>query len=360
MTMVKAAVIYGPKDIRFEKKNIPDPAPDEVQIEVAFNGICGSDIHEYLEGMDLATMPHPLTHMQAPLIPGHEFSGTISKIGKQVSKLRIGDKVAVEPMIACGKCPECLSGHYNWCEHAIGSDQSAGFLGFSANGGLAEKCNVKSTFAHLLPTNFPLDLGALVEPVSVAAQAVMASRVSPGDDVLIQGAGPIGLFTALIAQISGAHHVIINDMSEERLDLANELGVQYPIRADSQKSLAHAISTITENQGVDVAFDCAGVQPTLTGAIQALKNGGKVTVIALFQHPPVVDVRALLKKGGSLLTSYGYANIFDRVIKIIDTHRSLFKRVITKKIELNELVSEGIESLEKDKKQAKILVRLHS
>ncbi|WP_143803996.1 zinc-binding dehydrogenase, partial [Oenococcus oeni] len=106
----------------------------------------------------------------------------------------------------------------------------------------------------------------------------------------IQGAGPIGLFTALIAQISGAHHVIINDMSEERLDLANELGVQYPIRADSQKSLAHAISTITENQGVDVSFDCAGVQPTLTGAIQALKNGGKVTVIALFQHPPVVDV----------------------------------------------------------------------
>ncbi len=83
-------------------------------------------------------------------------------------------------------------------------------------------------------------------------------------------------------------------------------------------------------------------------------------MIALFQHPPVVDVRALLKKGGSLLTSYGYANIFDRVIKIIDTHRSLFKQVITKKIELNELVSEGIESLEKDKKQAKILVRLHS
>ncbi|WP_180369956.1 alcohol dehydrogenase catalytic domain-containing protein, partial [Oenococcus oeni] len=114
MTMVKAAVIYGPKDIRFEKRNIPDPAPDEVQIEVAFNGICGSDINEYLEGMDLATKPQPLTHMQTPLYPSHEFYGTISKNRKRISKLRIGVKVAIGPIIACGRCPECLSGHYNW------------------------------------------------------------------------------------------------------------------------------------------------------------------------------------------------------------------------------------------------------
>ncbi|KRL99086.1 alcohol dehydrogenase catalytic domain-containing protein [Liquorilactobacillus satsumensis] len=356
MALVKAAVIYGPKNIRVEKRDIPDPGDDEVQVDVSFNGICGSDIHEYLEGMDLATVSHPLTHMKAPLIPGHEFSGTISQVGKQVSQLKIGDRVAVEPIIACGKCPECLSGHYNLCEHSIGTDNAAGFLGFSANGGLAEKCNVKAIFAHRLPSDFPLDLGALVEPVSVAAQAVLESHVSAGDDVLIQGAGPIGLFTALMVKIAGVHNIIINDMSKERLDLAKKLGILDTLHAASPRELHELVYAKTNGRGVDIAFDCAGVQPTLAGAIEALKVGGKVTVIALFGEPPVVDIRTLLKKGGSLLTSYGYANKFERVINIIDNHRELFKQVITKKIKLNGLVSEGIEALAHDKKQAKILV----
>lgn len=109
---------------------------------------------------------------------------------------------------------------------------------------------------------------------------------------------------------------------------------------------------------MDDAFDCAGVQPTLTGAIDALKNGGKVTVIALFGHPPVVDVRALLKKGARLLTSYGYANRFERVIKIIDNHRDQFQPIITKRIKLTDLVTGGIDALAHDKQQAKILVDL--
>lgn len=241
MTSVKAAVLYGSKSLKFEQRDIPDPAGDEVQIKVAFNGICGSDIHEYLDGMDLATIPHPLTKMKAPLIPGHEFSGTICQLGQDVQGLKLGDKIAVEPMIACGRCPSCLAGHYNLCERAIGKDNAAGFLGFSANGGLAERCNVKAKFAHKVPTDFPLDLAALVEPAAVAAQAVSECQPAPGDDVLIQGAGPIGLMTALMVRISGAHRVLINDMSQERLALAKQLGFHDTLQAADLSALRHAV-----------------------------------------------------------------------------------------------------------------------
>ncbi|MFT8446987.1 MAG: alcohol dehydrogenase catalytic domain-containing protein [Liquorilactobacillus nagelii] len=354
----QAAVIYGKKDVRFEKIPITEPAETEVQIKVAYNGICGSDIHEYLDGMDLAINSHPLTGKKVPLVPGHEFAGTVVNIGKKITKLQIGDRVAVEPMIACGKCAACLAGNYNLCSRAIGKDNSAGFLGFCANGGLEEYCNVAEIFAHKLPTDFPLDLGALVEPTSVAVQAVLRAGLKAGDNILIQGAGPIGLFTLLVAQAAGAHNIIINDLSDQRLALAKSLGANAVLQENNPIDLQQKVNQLTGNQGVNLAFECAGVQATLAGALNTLGQNGTLMVVALFGTEPQIDVRGLLKKGGRLLTSYGYANVFERSIGIIDNNRETFKKIITKKIKLPQLIDEGILALAHDKQQAKILVKL--
>lgn len=353
-----AAVIYGKQDIRIQKIAVTDPLSDEVQIKVAYNGICGSDIHEYQDGMDLAIHKHPLTNKCAPLVLGHEFAGTVVKLGEKVTSLKIGDRIAVEPIVACGRCHACLAGNYNLCERSIGKDNSAGFLGFCADGGLEEYCNVKEVFAHKLPQNFPLDLGALVEPASVAVQAVLRSKLQPGDDVLIQGAGPIGLFTLLVVKAAGAHRVIINDLSSQRLALADSLGADLTLQEKDPNLLTQKVNKFTSNQGVNIAFECAGFQTTLNGAINSVGKNGKVVVVALFGSIPSVDVRGLLKKGGSLLTSYGYANVFERTINIIDNHRDSFRKVITKKISLGHVVDQGLELLAKDKHQAKILVQL--
>ncbi|KGH55596.1 theronine dehydrogenase [Oenococcus oeni S25] len=354
-----AQVLYGPKDMRLEKVDIPDPGKDQVQISVYFNGICGSDIHEYLDGMDLATVEHPITHEKAPLISGHEFAGKVKKIGALVKGLKVGDHVTVEPIIACGYCAACRSGNYNLCENSIGEDNAAGFLGFSANGGLSQLCNVSYIYAHKLPDDLPLSLGALCEPTAVAAQAIFNSKIHAGDDVLISGAGPIGLLTAILAKISGAHDVMISDVSTSRLQIAEKLGIGIQtIDLSKKKSVREEIKKLTDRQGTDIAFECSGNGSALDADIDALKFNGKLVQIALFSQPPLFDVRKLLKKGGSLLTSYGYANMFDKVIKIIDDNRSTFEKIITKTIPLEEVVSSGINLLISDKKQAKILVKI--
>ncbi|SYW03271.1 Zc-binding dehydrogenase [Oenococcus oeni] len=354
-----AQVLYGPKDMRLEKVDIPDPGKDQVQISVYFNGICGSDIHEYLDGMDLATVEHPITHEKAPLISGHEFAGKVKKIGASVKGLKVGDHVTVEPIIACGYCAACRSGNYNLCENSIGEDNAAGFLGFSANGGLSQLCNVSYIYAHKLPESFPLSLGALCEPTAVSAQAIFNSKIHAGDDVLISGAGPIGLLTAILAKISGAHDVMISDVSTSRLQIAEKLGIGIQtIDLSKKESVQEEVKKLTDRQGTDIAFECSGNGSALDADIDVLKFNGKLVQIALFSQPPLVDVRKLLKKGGSLLTSYGYANMFDKVIKIIDNNRSTFEKIITKTIPLEEVVSSGIDLLISDKKQAKILVKI--
>ncbi|WP_439425359.1 2,3-butanediol dehydrogenase [Oenococcus alcoholitolerans] len=352
---MKAARIYGAKDIRIEDVDIPDPEDDQVQIKVKYCGICGSDLHAYLQGWGLPKEPHPITGRTLPITLGHEFSGQVVKLGKNVSNLKIGDKVAIEPVIACGECENCRKGQYNLCIKAQAKDGAGNFLGFSQDGGFAEYANVKSVFAHKLPAGMNYEIGALAEPTAVVYEALKRSRLRAGQDVAIMGAGPIGLLMALLARIAGANHIFIVDLSEVRLHKAEELGFINTINPGKEDA-AETIKGVLPN-GVDIAYEAAGVQATFDTALKVTKRGGTLQIVALFGRPITFDMtKDLIMQGINIITTICYNNSFPQVLGILNNNKDLFDKIITKKISLDQLVDQGIKEISADKQQVKILV----
>ncbi len=350
---MKAARIYGKQDLRIEDVDIPELKDDEVQIKVKYVGICGSDIHMYQEGSGIPYKKHPLTGKTVPITEGHEFSGEIVKVGKDIDKFSVGDHVCVEPIIACGKCEFCRKGLYNYCTRGVGPDGALQFLGFSDDGAMAEYVNAKDIHTFKLPEGLDYDLGALVEPTTVTYQGVRDSGLIAGQTVAVFGAGPIGLLTALVARIAGATKVYIADLAEVRLAKAKELGFTDVINSGKEDFVKRIFA---ENPtGVDVVFECAGAQPTLNQAVQIVKPAGVLEIIALFNGDYKINIATLQNKGAQFRTIMGYANAFPQTIGIINEHRDLFKKLITKKIGLDE-AEEGIKSLMDDKSQVKVLI----
>ncbi|WP_138751827.1 2,3-butanediol dehydrogenase [Paenibacillus sinopodophylli] len=345
---MKAAVYYAAKDVRLEQLEIPDAAEGKVRVKVQYAGICGSDLHAYHHGIGVQTgEPHAVSGKMAPLTLGHEFSGIIDEIGTGVKGFELGDRVTIEPLIYCGVCASCRSGNYNQCDHV-------GFVGLNDNGGFAEYVVVEPYMIHKLPEQVSFEEGALVEPSAVALHAVRQSKLKVGNQVAVFGAGPIGLLTILAAKSAGAANIFAIDVSEERLELAKSLGA---IVINSAKE--DAVSTILgASGGVDVAYEAAGVQPTLSSAISVLRKGGEVMVIAAFAEPPKVDLFQLMIKEANLTSILAYRHIFPEVLSLIAAGKLDVKQVITKKIMLDNIVENGLELLIKDKSQAKILVQI--
>jgi (R,R)-butanediol dehydrogenase/meso-butanediol dehydrogenase/diacetyl reductase len=185
---MRAAVYYGNHEL--EIVDVPEPVvvDGHVKIKVTRNGICGTDFHEYYDGPIFipAAEPHPLTGKKLPLVIGHEFSGLVVDVGTGVTGIRGGEKVAVEPIYRCGACRPCKSGYYNVC-------RCVGFHGLIADGGMAEYTVVPANMVHKLPDNVPVEMGALVEPMSVAYHAAKLGNVNEDSRALIFGAGPIGI-----------------------------------------------------------------------------------------------------------------------------------------------------------------------
>ncbi|MED1949503.1 2,3-butanediol dehydrogenase [Brevibacillus centrosporus] len=344
---MKAAVWYGAKDVRVQEVVEPKATAGKVKIKTAWAGICGSDLHAYHHGVGVQVNgPHPLSKEEAPLTLGHEFAGTVVEVGAGVAGIQAGDRVAVEPLIYCGHCDYCKKGRYNQCE-------SFGFVGLNANGGFAEYVVVDPYMVHQLPDEVSLEEGALVEPTAVAMQAVRQSKLKVGDKVAIFGAGPIGLLTLLAAKAAGASEIVMVDVSEERLAKAKELGAAYIVNAAAEDTVP-AIMSLTG--GVEIAYEAAGAQPTFSNAISVLKKGGELMVIAAFTKPVELNMSLVMIKELNVTSTLAYRHVFPEVINLMASGRLDVKNVITKKIELSQIVDEGLELLIKDKSQAKILV----
>ena len=188
---MKAARFHGPGDIRIDDVPEPTVGPGQVKVDVDWCGICGTDLHEYLDGpifIPPKGAPHPLTGEEMPVVMGHEFAGVVAEVGDGVTTVKEGDRVAVEPYDVCGECAACRAGRYNIC-------RKLGFVGLDGQqGGFAERCVVDARWAHPLG-DIPTDLGALVEPLAVAYHAVRLSELQPGGTAAVFGSGPIGLVT---------------------------------------------------------------------------------------------------------------------------------------------------------------------
>lgn len=346
--MMKAAVWYGEKDIRVEERKLKQMKDNEVTVRVAWTGICGSDLHEYQEGPVFIPVEeqHPLTGQQAPLTMGHEFAGIVEKVGKGVTSVEVGDRVAINPMYTYGNKPEDVDAYDGFQ-----------FIGLGSDGGFASHVNVGEKHLYKLPESMTLQDGALVEPTAVAVQAVKEANMQFGDTVAVFGAGPIGLLTTIAAKAAGASKIFVFDLSEQRLEKAKELGATH-VYNSGEVNPVEAVKAIIPD-GVDVSFEVAGVAPTFKQAIDVTRARGTMVIVSIFARPIEWNPMQLTNTGVKVTSTIAYTpTTFRQTIDLMGTGQLKPQGIITSQIELENIVEEGFEALTNDKSQAKILVEL--
>jgi (R,R)-butanediol dehydrogenase/meso-butanediol dehydrogenase/diacetyl reductase len=358
---MRAAVYHGREDVRVEDIEEPDgPEGEEIRVDVAACGICGSDLHEYTVGpiaIPPKGEPHPVTGEELPVPLGHEFAGEVTEVGEDVSDLSVGDRVAVNPIIYCGECQLCERGDYQLCE-------SGGFVGLSGGGGgLSEEVVVPEEKAIALPDSVSSAHGALAEPFSVGFHAVQKSDFSAGDSVAVYGTGPIGLTVVQVLQAVGAGTVYAVEPQDSRRELAAEVGadeVLNPVETDP-------VPYITERTGggVDVAFEVAGIERTLQDAIASTLAGGNVTVVSVFEDTAEIHPNEIVLNGRSLTGTLAYqggprsAEDFGAVIDMFESGDLDPEALISSRIGLDGTVEDGFEALlDPEREEVKILVEL--
>jgi (R,R)-butanediol dehydrogenase / meso-butanediol dehydrogenase / diacetyl reductase len=307
-----AARLHGREDLRVEEVADPEPDAGEVKIAVAHNGLCGTDLHEYFDGpMACTTEPHPLTGGVLPQIMGHEFAGTVAAVGAGVDNVAVGDRVTVEPLYYCRRCPACRAGLTQLCDlvmtHGICSN----------GGGLAQYTVVPSWMLHPLPDHMTLAQGALVEPMSVSFNGVLRSGIEAGQSALVLGAGPIGIGVTLGLRAIGVEDITVVEPSPARRAAVAALGVEHVIDPGAVDVVAEVQRT-TSGRGVDAAFDCAGAAATFSVAPAVVRPRGRYVILAFtFMEVPFAPW-LLARTEVELTGSCGYnTEVFARVIDLI-------------------------------------------
>ncbi len=348
---MRAAVYHGARDVRITEMEMSVPRHGEATVEVAYCGICGSDLHEYVDGPHAIPVgePHPASGMTAPLVLGHEFCGTVTAVGPGVSGFAPGDRVAVEPNYRCGTCPRCLAGDYHICRHF-------GFAGLMGNGGLADFATVPAYMLHRLPDVVPFEQAALFEPAAVALHALRRSGVDRNTTVAVVGLGPIGLLTVRLLAWLEVPTIVAVDVTRSRLCLAGKLGATDLVEPGEEGTVAEQIRELTDGQGVDVAFEVVGAQDTVRGCLDATRKGGRVILVGLAGEL-CVDAFSLVNNEQSIITSVGYRDCHQELIRLVAEEGLDLSPIVTATIGLDEVVSGGFEALLGGSDQIKVLVR---
>lgn len=283
------AVLQMPEKVIFREIERPVPGPGQVLIKVERIGICGSDIHAYYG-------KHP--YIKCPIVQGHEFSGLIAEVGERVEGLAPGDNVTVMPQLVCGLCYPCKHGNYHICNELK-------VIGCQAEGAAQEYIAVNSKLVVRLPENMNHEEGAMVEPVAVGAHAVGRLGNVEGLNVLVLGAGPIGNLTAQVAKGLGAKSVMITDVSNYRLGVARECGIEHAVNTSSEE-LIQALDKAFGPDRADAILECVGVQETIGQAIRAARKGSDIIVVGVFAERPSVDIGLVQDKELRLIGTLMY------------------------------------------------------
>lgn len=282
MATMKQQVVTRPArdgqeaEILFRDVPIPEPGLGQVLVKIKRIGVCGSDIHVYYG--EHATTPYPVTQ-------GHEVSGKISAVGAGVTTFRPGQKVTIEPQVVCGKCYPCRHGKYNLCEELK-------VMGFQTTGAASEYFCVDQKKITLLPQQMSYDDGAMIEPLAVTVHAARRFRELEGAKVAILGCGPIGILLAQSCKALGAERVLITDVSEYRLALARQCGVDYAVNTKNVEFGKAMVDAFGPDKA-DVIYDCAGNNVTINQAIRCARKGSKIVLVAVFAGMASADLFVL-------------------------------------------------------------------
>jgi len=269
---------------------VPQPGPGEVLIKIHKTAICGTDVHIY--NWD----PWAQEHIKTPMVIGHEYVGEVAELGAGVTGLHVGQRVSGEGHITCGHCRNCHTGNIQWCKDTQG-------VGVDRAGAFAEYVCIPASNVILIDENLPEDVVSFFDAFGNAAHtALMWDLV--GEDVLITGAGPIGIMAAGICKYAGARRVVITDVNDYRLDLARKMGADAAVNV-SREDLATVMSQQGLVEGFDVGLEMSGNSAALNQMISVMRNGGKISMLGLSGRPTELDTNSIIMKGLTLQGIYG-------------------------------------------------------
>lgn len=347
---MKAALIRNYGNIALEEVEKPAPNDSEVLIKVRYASICGSDQHIFKGEF------HPRTKL--PLIPGHEFAGVVEAVGNQVRHLQPGDKVTVDPILWCGECAACKVGHYPACI-------SLKLIGIDLNGGFAQYVSAPAHTVFKVPDHISDEFAALIEILSIGFHASSRAGLKEQDDILIMGAGKVGQSILHAAKTITKGRIIIADILDERLAIASSAFPDLITVNTTQTDPVAFIKALTNNRGVDVAFEAVGHEVTVEGrmnpvrtCINAIKGGGTVCVLGLGDHPTEILMKELIWKEAKIVSSRVSHGEFAKAIDALDKKYINPEKMITGILNLEE-AQRGFELLESEPgKHLKILLKI--
>ncbi len=252
--------------IWMEQVPVPEPGPNDVLIRIEKTAICGTDVHIYnWDEWAQKTVP-------VPMVTGHEFVGVIAETGSSATRYRPGLRVSGEGHIVCGTCRNCRAGRGQLCRNTVS-------VGVTRPGAFAEYLCIPESNVVAIPDDVPNEIAAIFDPFGNAVHTALAFDLV-GEDVLVTGAGPIGIMGALVAQHAGARKVVITDINPYRLDLAKKAGVQYVVNAQNE-TLEQVMDRIGMKEGFDVGLEMSGAALAFRGMIEAMNHGGRVAILGI-------------------------------------------------------------------------------
>lgn len=328
---MRVSRLYGIRDLRLEELPIPTPGPGEVLLRVAAVGVCGSDVHYFLEGRIGDAV------VTGPLILGHEFSAQVAELGPQahsgrVGGLEIGQLVAVEPGISCGRCEPCRHGHPNLCPDVR-------YCGTPPiDGVFAEYVVMPAENCYPLPQGFGQAEGALLEPLGIAIHSVDLAHLKAGQTVAVLGAGPIGLLIAAVARAAGAGEVFVTEPLAYRRQFALDYVADAALDPGDTDVTAE-ILRLTGGRGVDVAFEAAGAAETIQQAVDVACTGGKVLLVGIPSDDRMtLKVSTARHKGLVLKPVFRMKHTYPRAIRLVQTGMVDVKPLATHLFPLERIV----------------------
>ncbi|WP_211907456.1 L-threonine 3-dehydrogenase [Pikeienuella piscinae] len=296
--LVKATAAPG---LELRDEPAPELGPSDVLIRVRKTAICGTDVHIWnWDEWSAKTVP-------VPLVTGHEFCGEIAAIGGSVTKLTVGQRVSGEGHITCGRCRNCRAGRGHLCRNTLG-------VGVQRPGAFADYLSLPEANVVPIPDDIPDEVAAIFDPFGNSVHTALSFDMV-GEDVLVTGAGPIGIMGAMVARRAGARKVVITDINEDRLALARSMGIEHAVNP-SRTTLREVMAEIGMSEGFDVGLEMSGAAPAVRDMIEAMNNGGKIALLGIAPVEFAIDWNKVIFKMLTIKGIYG-REIFETWYKMI-------------------------------------------
>lgn len=319
-------IARGPGNMELRDVDVPSPDRNEVLIEVAAAGICGSDVH----------IKHDTAFYTPPVILGHEYSGKVVEVGNDVQDIQVGDLVVSPATAYCGRCYHCKTGHMNRC---TASDKK--ILGVSlANGAFAKYLTAPEYIIHKVPEGVSLEEAALAEPTACVVHGVTEKiNICPGDTIVVQGPGTMGLISVQVAKAMGAGKVIVTGVSSDRwrLDIAERMGADVTIDVQTESDADSIIRDLTKGLGADVVIEASGACIACTQALRFVKVAGHICLIGVRGQPATIDLDPIIVKELTMTGTWGtLPSSWVTTLKLMETKKLSLSSLITHRIPLSD------------------------